>query len=285
MLKMLCMHTILRSGGENVNVSKGRLWKNLDRLKQASSLADSSYLTLYERLGGIREVRDKALWSAPIHILRGCACGVISQTFLQQRLPMGEAALQTDLSIQEYLAFEKEATLRHEYHAGEIFAMAGGTRNHGKLGLNIGTELNLIERGRACTTFNGDVKIWIAEERKFLYPEASVVCGPVEVSEHDPEAIANPLLIAEVLSETTEAYDRGKKFRYYRTLPSFREYLLIDQEQPIVSIFYKNDQGTWEMGEVKGLDGVLHLRSLQADIQMADLYRNVEGMQGQTGKG
>ncbi len=191
---------------------------------------------------------------------------------------MGEAALKTDLSIKEYLAFEKEAAVRHEYHAGEIFSMAGGTRNHGKLGLNIGTELNLLERGRECTTFNGDVKIWIATESSFVYPEASVVCGPIETSEHDPNAITNPLLIAEVLSDSTEAYDRGKKFRYYRSLPSFREYLLIDQEHPIVSIYFKNDQGTWEMGEVSGLDSKIHLRSLDAEIMMADLYRNVEGI-------
>ncbi|MDX2284767.1 MAG: Uma2 family endonuclease, partial [Bacteroidia bacterium] len=152
---------------------------------------------------------------------------------------MGERALipiQT-LSIADYLTLERQAEVRHEYHRGELFAMAGGTRNHGALGANIVTELNLLSRLRGCSTFSGDVRIRIDAENRFLYPEASVVCGPAESSIFDPDSITNPVLIAEVLSESTEAYDRGEKFRLYRQLPALREYLLIDQHRPLVQVF------------------------------------------------
>ena len=193
---------------------------------------------------------------------------------------MGEKVLDRKLSIAEYLEFEKTADIRHEYHDGEIFAMAGGTRNHGKLGSNIVTELTLIERRKGCTTFNGDVKIWIEEYHRFVYPEASFVCGKIEDSRHDTECITNPALIAEVLSDSSEAYDRGDKFRYYRTLPAFREYLLIDQKRPVVQVFFRKDDNIWEMREVAGLDETIYLQSLESEIQMADLYRNTQDLKG-----
>ena len=192
---------------------------------------------------------------------------------------MGEKAL-ARLGIQDYLTFEAESDIRHEFHNGEIFAMAGGTRNHGKLGSNIVTELTLIERRKGCTTYNGDVKVRIEASNRFLYPEASVVCGEVESSIYDSESIVNPVLIAEVLSDSSEAYDRGEKFRQYRYLSSFREYLLIDQHRPVVTIFYKRDDQVWEMQEVLGLEGNIYLQSLDAEITMEDLYRNTQGLIG-----
>ncbi|RMG54603.1 MAG: Uma2 family endonuclease [Bacteroidetes bacterium] len=189
---------------------------------------------------------------------------------------MGEPALTKSLSIEEYLAEERLATERHEYHRGEIFAMAGGTRNHSILGTNMLTELNLLGRRGGCTTFNGDMRVRIDAENCFLYPEASVVCGPVESSPFDADAIVNPVLIAEVLSESTEAYDRGEKFRLYRQLSSLREYVLIDQYRPIVQVFSLGEAGIWEMREYMGREGSLRLQSLQAEIRMADLYQNVD---------
>lgn len=192
---------------------------------------------------------------------------------------MGEKAL-AKLSIKDYLKFEETAEVRHEFHNGEIFAMAGGTRNHGALGTNILTELNLLGRKTGCVTYNGDVKVRIEVSNRFVYPEASVVCGEVKTSVHDSESITNPILIAEVLSDSTEAYDRGEKFRLYQKLPSFKEYLLIDQKRAIVSIFFRKDENIWEMREIIGLDQTIHLQSLEADIQMADLYRNTTDLKG-----
>ncbi|MEZ4773322.1 MAG: Uma2 family endonuclease [Bacteroidia bacterium] len=190
---------------------------------------------------------------------------------------MGEKALAT-YGIKEYLSFEKEAETRHEFHNGEIFAMAGGTFNHGLIGLNIGMELSLLSRKAGCTAVNGDVKIRIETSNRFLYPEASVICGEVEFSKDDPNAIINPVLIAEVLSESSEAYDRGAKFMYYQQIPSFREYILISQLYPVVNIFYKKDDAIWEMQTIIGLEGEFEIRTLGGIVKMSDLYRNTRDL-------
>ncbi len=189
---------------------------------------------------------------------------------------MGQAALKIQLSIADYLEMERAAEIRHEFHSGEIFAMAGGTRNHALLGNAINTELNLVCRGTTCRAFNGDMRIRIESHNRFLYPEASVVCGPITSSPYDKDSITNPMLIAEVLSESTEAYDRGEKFRLYRTLPSLQEYVLIDQNRPLVEVFSRREEDIWEMVVYTGLEARVSLRSLSAEIALADLYRNVE---------
>lgn len=181
-------------------------------------------------------------------------------------------------TIPEYLELELAAEGRHEYHSGTMYAMAGGTRNHGILGAGIVTELTVLTRGSSCTTFNGDVKIRVDSENRFLYPEASVVCGEVESSDLDKDSIINPILLVEVLSPSTEAYGRGKKFMLYQQLPSFREYLLIDQERPVVTSFYRNDQGIWETYSYMGLGDKLIVRTLDGEIPMQILYDKVEGL-------
>ncbi len=187
---------------------------------------------------------------------------------------MGEAAVNIRLSVADYLEMERTAEVRHEYHRGEIFAMAGGTLNHSFLGNGINTELNLICRRSGCAPFNGDMRIRIEEEDRFLYPEASVVCGPVLRGQGDKNSISNPVLVAEVLSETTETYDRGEKFRLYRTLPSLREYVLISQDKPMVEVFFRDEAG-WHFEAWEGLEAMVALRSLNAEMAMKDLYRNV----------
>lgn len=190
---------------------------------------------------------------------------------------MGPEAIQR-LSIQEYLDLEASSESKHEFHDGQIFAMAGASRNHGIIGANILTELNLISRKHACTTFNGDVKIRIEAANRFVYPEASVICGEIQSSDADPDAIINPMIVAEVLSDSTEAYDRGAKFRLYQQLPSFQEYILIDQYRPIVSVFFLKGDNIWEMREITDLAEHILLQSLEARISMQEIYRNVEGL-------
>lgn len=181
-------------------------------------------------------------------------------------------------SLEEYLTIENKAKVRHEYHNGILTAISAGTLSQGKLGCEINTELNLLCRSMPCIPFNGDVRIRIKQANRFVYPEASVVCGKVESSQDDPNSIINPVLIAEVLSDTSEAYDRGAKFRLYQQLPSFKEYILIDQHRPVVSLFYKKDETIWEMREIMGLDKSFYLNSLQGEIKMSDLYQNVEDL-------
>lgn len=179
---------------------------------------------------------------------------------------------------EQYLALEKRSEVRHEYHDGQIYAMAGGTYNHSVIGTNITTELNLITRKAGCTTFNGDMKIRIDSKDCFVYPEGSVVCGEVEFSDADRHAITNPGMIVEVLSESTEAYDRGQKFYLYQQLPSFREYVLIDQNGPMVSHFVKNDDGIWEFRNIYGLDQSIDIRILPASIPLTDIYQGAKDL-------
>ncbi|MEO0470165.1 MAG: Uma2 family endonuclease, partial [Bacteroidota bacterium] len=130
---------------------------------------------------------------------------------MYQSFLMGEKAL-ANLSIEEYLQHEAGSDVRHEYHNGQVFAMAGGSLHHGILGNAINAELNILCRGKKSTPFNGDVRVRIEAANRFVYPQASVVCGPVQTSREDEHAIVNPILIAEVLSDSTEGYDRGAKF-------------------------------------------------------------------------
>ncbi|MEO0474226.1 MAG: Uma2 family endonuclease, partial [Bacteroidota bacterium] len=113
-----------------------------------------------------------------------------------------------------------------------MFAMAGGTLNHSKLGSNIMAQLINRESTNGCSSFNGDAKIRVDSGNRFVYPDALVVCGEIESSQYDPNSITNPILVVEVLSDSTEKYDQGEKFRIYRNLPSFKEYVLIDQKRP-----------------------------------------------------
>ncbi|MDP5169408.1 MAG: Uma2 family endonuclease [Bacteroidia bacterium] len=182
------------------------------------------------------------------------------------------------ISIQDYLRMEASAEVRHEFHRGEVYAMAGGTFNHSVLGTNITTELSLAARKNGCTTFNGDMRIRIDSMNCFLYPEVSVVCGEAESSQHDPNTIINPSLIVEVLSESTEAYDRGEKFFLYQQLESFREYVLIDQHKPLVSHFFKHDDGIWEFKNVYGLDQLLRIEILKVDIPLATIFRDTRDL-------
>lgn len=173
---------------------------------------------------------------------------------------------------------EQESEVRHEFHDGEIFAMAGGTYNHSIIGSNTLALIHGACAKKSCITFNGDMKVQISNN-KYLYPEVSVVCGPVEISKDTAHAITNPVLIAEVLSESTEGYDRGANFRFYQQLSSFREYLLIDQSSPVLTVYYLNDQDVWEMRNYMGLEAKFTLHSLGIEITLAALYLNTQDLQ------
>ncbi|MFK7922245.1 MAG: Uma2 family endonuclease [Bacteroidia bacterium] len=192
---------------------------------------------------------------------------------------MGEQVFSHKLSVEEYLKMEQESEVRHEFHDGEVFAMAGGTYNHSVIGANALALIHGACAEKSCITFNGDMKVEIKASNKYLYPEVSVVCGPVDISEQTSHAITNPVLIAEVLSESTEGYDRGAKFRYYQQLASFREYLLIDQASPVVTVYYLNDKDVWEMRSYMGLEANFPLHSLDIEISLKALYLNTQDLQ------
>lgn len=193
---------------------------------------------------------------------------------------MGEAKL-SDRTIEEYLAQEERSEVKSEYTNGEVRAMSGGTLDHSVISSNIGRKLGnkVQEKKLACTVFNSDARVYIETANSFVYPDVSVMCGDTETSEHDRNSYINPILIVEVLSESTGLYDRGDKFRKYRSLYSFKEYVLIDQYKPVVDVLYREDKDYWKMTTTIGFDKSIYLHTLDGHIAMQAIYANTRDVQ------
>lgn len=176
-------------------------------------------------------------------------------------------------TLEEYNLLEEEQQQRYEYHDGQLFAMAGGDPKHSAIASYTGTLITNALGNMNCTPFNSDAKIHIDRINKFVYPDFSVVCGPVKRSDKNTKAIQNPTLIVEVLSESTAVYDRGDKFRYYMQLPSLQEYVLIEQDQQVIQVFYREDQNSWKMNMYDQPGAIVVIRSIQAEIPLENFYR------------
>jgi Uma2 family endonuclease len=180
------------------------------------------------------------------------------------------------LTPAEYLARERAAAHRSEYFDGACFAMAGGSPRHSLIKVNLTGELHVRLKGAPCTAYDSDLRILVVRTGLYTYPDVSVICGPLEFEDDHRDTVLNPRLIVEVLSESSEAYDRGRKFGHYRQIPTLREYVLVSQEEPKVECFWHNDDGTWTMSEAAGLDSVLRLRSLGIEFSLREIYDKVD---------
>lgn len=184
---------------------------------------------------------------------------------------MSEAA-HARLSYDDYLALERGSDVKHEYLDGFAHAMAGGTIEHARLTSRFDRLLGGALDGRPCSTFSADAKIRIEASNRTTYADVTVVCGKLERSSIDPEAIANPVVIVEVLSPSTEAYDRGEKFRHYRRLPSLREYVLVSQDQPLVEV-WRREGDAWRPID-HGPGDAVRLDSIDVAVPVDALYSN-----------
>jgi Uma2 family endonuclease len=151
------------------------------------------------------------------------------------------------MTYADYLALESTSEAKHEYLNGEVFAMAGGTITHGALAMAIGTALSNALRDRACRVLSSDVRVRSKATGLATYADVTVVCQRIDVDEDDPQGVLNPTLIVEVLSDSTEAYDRGAKAAHYRRIPSLREYVLVAQREPLIEVYRRNERGNWEL--------------------------------------
>ncbi len=174
-------------------------------------------------------------------------------------------------SLTEYYELEEREEYKSEYYKGEIFAMAGGSRNHSRMQVNLFRNLSLP---KDCEVYSSDLKVWIEQAQHATYPDASIVCGEVEFYNDRTDTITNPIVIFEILSKSTEAYDRGKKFDSYRLLPSLREYVLINQNEMHVEHFYKSEKGQWVFRDYRDEES-LNLLSIDSKVAIADFYQNV----------
>lgn len=173
----------------------------------------------------------------------------------------------------EYLAAEATSEFRHEYLRGEVIAMAGGSLEHAALGAALAGEVRLALADKPCRVFSADARVRIAATDMTTYPDLSVVCGPLERAPEDEHALLNPIVLFEVLSDSTEAYDRGAKASHYRHIPSLREYVLVSQREPRIEVQRRNASGRWEIYEfTAGQQAVLE--SLGIVLSLDALYRD-----------
>lgn len=185
-----------------------------------------------------------------------------------------EPARTPSTTFAEYIALEAESDVKHEYVNGEIFAMAGGTLEHSRIAANIILELGAQLRGRPCVVYTSDARVRVRATGLATYPDASIVCGSIERDPEDTNTLTNPVVLVEVLSDGTEAYDRGEKFAHYQRIPSLREYLLVSQHGKRIDHYLRNDDdGSWTFRSVES-PGSVRLPSIGCELALDAVYRD-----------
>lgn len=175
------------------------------------------------------------------------------------------------LTEDQYLAIERAAEFKSEFVDGEMFAMAGGSNRHGLIQGNLFGELYLCLRGSACRPFGSDSRVRVSS-RAYVYPDVTVVCGKQPAADEHEDILFNPAVIFEVLSTSTEKYDRGLKFQLYRTIDSLQEYILVNQEQVRVERYTRQPDGTWILHDYQGTDQELNIDALGIAIPLRRIY-------------
>jgi Uma2 family endonuclease len=186
---------------------------------------------------------------------------------------MSNPAEKLVMTYADYLAAEAKSETKHEWLDGEVFAMAGGTPEHAALALSVGAELRIALRGRPCRVFSSDLRVKVQATGLATYPDASIVCGKLETDPQDPNAVVNPIVLVEVLSDSTEGYDRGEKFAHYRRIPSLREFVLVWQREPRIEVHRRNEAGRWELYEA-GAGETIELASVGCRLSVDDVFRD-----------
>jgi len=179
------------------------------------------------------------------------------------------------LTPEEYLALERKAEFKSEYFAGEMFAMAGASRRHNLITANILRVLGNQLLERACNVYPSDMRVKISKIGKYTYPDVVVACGEERFEDEHNDTLLNPVVIIEVLSESTEAYDRGKKFEHYQYLESLAEYLLIAQDSYRVEQYVRQNDRTWTYSEFHDIEDAVLLRAIDCNLALKDVYAKV----------
>ncbi len=182
----------------------------------------------------------------------------------------------TRYTPEEYLALERAAAYKSEYYDGEIFAMSGASRRHVLIVTNLVGELHGQMKKRDCEVYSADMRLKVSATGAYTYPDVIVVCGKPQFSDEQKDTLLNPNVIVEVLSESTQGYDRGGKFEQYRTLESFKEYLLVAQDKPHVEHFVRQDDNRWLLTETNKMEDSIELSSIGCTLPLAEIYDKVE---------
>jgi len=181
------------------------------------------------------------------------------------------------ITEEDYLQRERAATLKHEYYRGQIYVLAGASEAHNLIAMNIAALLRSSVRGSSCRAYPSDMRIKVEQTGLHTYPDFSVVCGPPQFTDPNRrDTLTNPNLIIEILSPSTESYDRGEKFQHYRTISTLQEYLLVAQHQYRIERFVRSAQNEWLLSDITGIEASLPLTRLQTELTLAAIYEQVE---------
>jgi Uma2 family endonuclease len=184
-------------------------------------------------------------------------------------------------SIAEYVQLEEKSDVRHEYHDGQILAMSGGSYAHALIATNINRAIGNRLAGTPCRVLDANMRV--ATPKRMFYPDGSIICSPPQFDPRDAtnQSLANPRVIIEVLSPSTENYDRKEKFDHYGTVASIEEYILVYQDEPRVESYLRQSDKTWSYAVESGLSASARLRCMQIEIPLAEIYNGVEFPQAQ----
>ena len=190
------------------------------------------------------------------------------------------------MTPEEYFKFEETSEIKHEYFDGEVFAMTGASLNHNQINANIMRELGIQLKHSPCRPLSSDMRVKVEEIEKYTYPDIAVVCAEINLEETNGlDTLLNPIVLMEILSESTEAYDRGKKFTHYRLIPSLREYVLVSQSYCNVERFVRCERGIWQiLPPITDMEQSVSIESINCELLLSDIYYRVdfEGKHGVT---
>ena len=185
------------------------------------------------------------------------------------------SAVLRSITLAEYETRELDADTKSEYYRGEMFAMAGGSPEHSLVATNFTREAGNQLKGKPCVPYNSDLRVKVEAAGLYTYPDATIVCGPPQMDTAVKGTVLNPSVIVEVLSESTESYDRGKKSSHYRRIESLRELILISPSEPLVEMFTRRDDGNWSFIEYRSITDTLVIDSVGVSIPLSEIYRNI----------
>ncbi len=180
------------------------------------------------------------------------------------------------ITPEEYLEFERSSEFKHEYFNGEIFAMVGARKNHNRISTNVSRVLGNQSLNRPCEVFSSDMRVKIEEIEKYTYPDIVVACEKIEFLEDELDSLVNPVVIIEILSNSTESYDRGLKFAHYQLIESLQEYILISQYSCNVEKYKRDKGGIWLYSSINEIKHTLKIESIKCELSLAEIYHKVE---------
>ncbi len=179
------------------------------------------------------------------------------------------------ITAADYLVLERQAETKSEYLNGCIYAMSGASRSHNRITVNLTSALHAQLKRKPCEPFSGDMRVKVSPTGLYTYPDVVVVCGEPRFEDQHVDTLLNPTVIIEVLSESTEAYDRGEKFAHYRALPSLTDYLLVAQDQPCIEHYQRQADGRWLYSATDGLDAQVEIATIDCVLRLAEVYERV----------